>query len=323
MKQIDKAVGAVDRFQQRQPWLAFPIAVWKKFSDDQAGHLAALIAFFAVASIFPLLLLLGTVLSIVLKNDPALQANLINSALAQYPVIGPQIQNHLGEVPGSGLALIFGIVLLVYGARGAAVAMQKAMCEVWGVPRDVQPGLPFALGYNLLLTLTVGAGFILTTSLSGIAGGAAHLLTGFGSYAGTVIASFALNVAMFWTSFRLATVRKVPWRELKYGAIAAAVVWQVLQVAGGYFLGHQLSRQTALYGTFGVVLGLMAWMYLQAQVTLYAAEIDVVLVQRLWPRSLKSEDGKQPRVPGQRSDSDRDGRRDGTKSSKGAGTKAA
>ena len=323
MNQIDKAVGAADRFQQRQPWLAFPIAVWKKFSDDQAGNLAALISYYAVAAIFPLLLVLGTVLSIVLKNHPALQATLIKSALAQYPVIGPQIKSELGQVSGSGLALIFGIVLLIYGARGVSAAMQNAMCEVWGVPREDRPGFPFSLGYNLLLTLTVGIGFMLTTLISGIAGGAGNLLTGFGAHAGAIIISFALNVAMFWTAFRLASVRKVPWHELKYGAIVAAAVWQVLQVAGGYIIAHQLHRASALYGTFGVVIGLMAWVYLQAEVTLYAAQIDVVLVRRLWPRPLKSEDGEQPRVPGQRSDSDRAGRAEGTKSAKGSGTKAA
>lgn len=320
MSPIDKTIGAVDRFQQRRPWLAFPVAVWKKFSDDQAGRLAALISYYAVAAIFPLLLVLGTVLNFVLANHPHLQESLINSALAQYPVIGPEIKSNLGQVSGSGLALIFGILILVYGARGAASAMQNAMLEIWDVPRDQRPGFPWALGHHLLLTLTVGLGFMSTTFLSGIAGGAGHLLSGVGAYVGAIIVSFALNVAMFWISFRIAAAFKVPWRDLKYGALSAAAVWQFLQLAGGYVVGHQLHRASSLYGTFGAILGLMAWMYLQAEVTLFAAEIDVVLVRKMWPRSLKSDSGEQPRVPGQRSDSDRVGSADGTNSS---GTKAA
>ncbi|MBO0805902.1 MAG: YihY/virulence factor BrkB family protein [Nocardiopsaceae bacterium] len=320
MKQISKAVGAVDRLQKRYPWLAFPVAVWKKFSDDQAGNLAALIAYFAVAAIFPLLLVLGTVLDIVLKGHPDLQHKLIDSALAQYPVIGPQIDGHLGEISGSGLALAFGIVLLVFGARGAAAAMQNAMCEVWDVPRDERPGFVWALVYNVLLTLTVGFGFVLTTFLSSVAGGAGHLLTGFGASAGAILVSFALNVGMFWISFRIASVFKVPWRDLSYGAVIAAVVWQVLQLAGGYIVSHQLQRASSLYGTFGLVLGLMAWTYLQAKVTLYVAEIDAVRVRGLWPRSLTPDGEEQPRVPGQRGDSESVGNADGTKSS---GTKVA
>jgi YihY family inner membrane protein len=321
MSPINKAVGAADRFQQRQPWLAFPFAVWKKFSDDQAGNLAALISYYALAAIFPLLLLLGAVLNIVLKNNPELQATLIKSALAQYPVVGPQIKSQLNEVSGSGLALVVGIVLLLYGARGAARAMQNAMCEVWGVPRDRRPGLPWSLGYNLLLTLTVGTGFILTTFLSGLAGGAGHVLTGVGAHIVAIIVSFALNVAMFWTAFWIASVRKVPWGDLKYGAVVAAIVWQILQLAGGYIVSHQLRRASYLYGTFGAVLGLMAWMYLQAEVTLYAAQIDAVLVRRMWPRSLKSDTGDQPRVPGQGGDSG-SVRRAGD-SNTSSGTKAA
>lgn len=320
MSPIDKTIGTVDRFQQRRPWLAFPVAVWKKFTDDQAGSLAALISYYAVAAIFPLLLILGTVLNFTLASHPHLQEKLLNSALAQYPVIGQEIQSNLGHVSGSGVALVFGILLLLYGARGAARAMQNAMFEVWGVERADRPGFPWSLGYNLLLTFTVGIGFVCTTFLSGIAGGAGDLLTGAGAYTGAIIVSFALNVAMFWVSFRIAVAFRVPWKNLKYGAISAAIVWQVLQLAGGYIVGHQLHRASALYGTFGAVLGLMAWLYLQAEVTLYAAEIDVVRVRKQWPRSLKSKNGEQARVPGQRSDSGRVGNADGTKSS---GTKAA
>jgi hypothetical protein len=51
-------------------------------------------------------------------------------------------------------------------------------------------------------------------------------------------------------------------------------------------LSHQIAHASPLYGTFAVVLGLIAWLYLQAQLTLYAVEINVVRAYRLWPRSL-------------------------------------
>jgi membrane protein len=291
MKQLDTAVDTVDRFQQRQPWLAFPVAVWKKFSDDQAGNLAALISYYGFAAIFPLLLVLVTVLNLTLKNDPSLHARLINSALAQYPIVGQEIKNNLGSISGSGLPLLIGIVLLLLGARGVAGAMQNAMCEIWGVPRDQRPGFPLSLLNNIALMLTVGIGLVVTTFLSGLAGGVGHVLSGAGALVGTVAVSYVLNVGMFWVSFRLATVWRVPWRDLRYGAMIAAAVWQVLLVLGGYIVSHQLHRASNLYGTFGVVLGLLAWLYLQAEVTVYAAEIDVVLVRKLWPRSVKSNQG--------------------------------
>jgi hypothetical protein len=81
----------------------------------------------------------------------------------------------------------------------------------------------------------------------------------------------------------------VRWRDLLVGALIAAVIWQILQVAGGYVVSHQLHRANELYGTFGVVLGLVAWLYLQAEATLWAAEVDVVLAKRLWPVSVLNE----------------------------------
>jgi len=137
----ERAGNAADAFQQRWPALAFPVAVWKKFSDDQAGNLAALIAYYGFTAIFPLLLVLATILNIVLKSNPALQKTLTDSALAQYPVIGQQIKTQLGAIPGTGLPLIFGAIFLLFGARGVANAMQNALCEVWGIPRRNRPGM--------------------------------------------------------------------------------------------------------------------------------------------------------------------------------------
>ena len=266
--------------------LAFPVAVWHKFNDDRAGNLAALIAYYGFAAIFPLLLVLATVLNILLKNDPALQKTLTDSALAQYPVIGQQIKTQLGSIPGTGLPLLIGAVLLLLGTRGVARAMQNALCEVWGIKREDRPGFPMSQLWAFALVLTVGLGFVVTTFFSGLAGGVGHVINGTVVHVATVLISLVLNVGVFWLSFRIATARQVPWRNLLLGAVLAAICWQILQVFGGYVISHQLHRASALYGTFGIVLGLLAWLFLQAEVTLYAVEVDVVRVGRLWPRSI-------------------------------------
>ena len=290
MNAFTRAGRTVDDFQQRWPPLAFPIAVWKRFNDDQAGNLAALIAFNGFVAIFPLLLVLVTVLNIVLKNDPALHATLLDSALAQYPVIGPQIKSNLGTISGDGLPLVLGIVFLLFGARGVANAMQHALCKVWEIAQKDRPGFPLSQLWALGLLLTVAIGFVATTFLSGVIAGAGHLLTGADAIIGPVLISLALNLGMFWLGFRLATFCKVRWRDLFIGAVIAAVVWQLLLVFGGYVVSHQLHRASELYGTFGLVLGLIAWIYVQAEVTLYAVEVDVVHARRLWPRALLEDD---------------------------------
>jgi hypothetical protein len=176
--------------------------------------------------------------------------------------------------------------LLLVGARGVAKAMQHALCKVWEIAQEDRPGFPMSQLWQLALLFTVAIGFVATTFLSGLIGGAGHLLTGADALIGPVLVSLALNLGMFWLGFRLATFFRVRWRDLLIGAIIAAVVWQLLQVVGGYVVSHQLHRASELYGTFGLVLGLIFWLYVQAEVTLYAVEVDVVLARRLWPRSL-------------------------------------
>src|SRR4051812_23321579 len=139
MNKVKSTLRSVDEFQQHRVWLAFPVAVWKKFGDDQAGNLAALVAYYAFVALFPLMLVLVTVLSIVLKNDPGLQQRLLNSALAQYPVIGDQLKS-IGPLHESGLALVVGLLGTFIGARGVATAMQNAMNAAWEIPYARRPG---------------------------------------------------------------------------------------------------------------------------------------------------------------------------------------
>ena len=87
-----------DEAQRNRPVLAFPFAVLKKFGDDRAGQMAALIAYYGFFSLFPLLLVFVTVVAFVIQNDPALQERLLDSALTRFPMIGPEIEANIGEI---------------------------------------------------------------------------------------------------------------------------------------------------------------------------------------------------------------------------------
>lgn len=276
----------LDRFQQRHAALGFPIAVWKKFTDDQAGNLAALLAFFGFVSLFPTLLILATVLGVVLRHDPGLQQRVLNSALADFPVIGEQLKTNIHSIGRGGAGFVIGAVGMLLGARGMANAAQNALNRVWEVPYVRRPGFPFNWLRSYGMIMVIGTGVLVTVTLSGIGTWAGHAGLGFGVRAGTLALSLVLNVGLFWLGLRLATAREIPGRDLRTGAALAALIWQILQTLGGYVVAHQLRHASSLYGVFGLVLGLIAWLYLQAQLTLFAAEIDVVRVRRLWPRSL-------------------------------------
>jgi membrane protein len=275
---------AVDRFQQRRPVLAFPIAVWKKFGDDQAGSLAALIAYYAFASIFPLLLVLFSVTGIVLSHDPHLQATVHNDAFKDFPILANYFPAH--GVKGSGLGLAIGIILTLLGARGVASAAQNAFNQVWEVPLVRRPGFVPNTLRSLGLLLVVGIGEIGTIIISGLAGGVGHSFTGAGAYVAATAVALILNVGLFWLGFRLATSPEVAGKDLWLGAILSAVAWQILQSFGTYLLRHDVAKSQSLYGTFGIVLGLLAWLYLQFEITLYMVEASAVRARKLWPRSM-------------------------------------
>jgi YihY family inner membrane protein len=288
MKGLDTLIHRADELQRRTPVLAFPLAVWKKFTDDRAGDLAALIAYYTFVAIFPLLLVLVTLLDIALRHNPELRQQLISSALSAYPVLGPQIKSSVSPLHSTGAALAVGLVGAALGARGIAMATQNALNTVWAVPADRRPAFPWSMLRGVGLIAVIGIGQIVTVSLSGIAGGLGHVLTGAPAEVGTIALAFLLNVGVFWLAFRLATAAEVSWRELFLGAVLSAASWQVLQLLGGFIVGRTLQRSSALYGVFGIVLGLLAWLYLQAQITLFAAEVGAVRSWRLWPRGLRA-----------------------------------
>ena len=278
--QASRLVGAIDRAQQSHSWLAMAAATWKKFGDDQAGNLAALVAYYAFASLFPLLLVAYTILDLLAKSSPGL-ADRLTSALKNYPVIG-----HLGGhgLNQAGLALVIGILLTLYASLGVANAIQNAMNTTWAVPRYQRPGFPRNKLRSLGLIALIGPGEIITIALSTIASTAGHLLGGAGGRAAAIVISLLLNVGLFWLAFRIATPKEIPGRDMRLGAILAAIAWQILQLA----LSSGLVRlhSNSAYGTFGTVLAILTWLYLQAQITLYVVELDVVRARKLWPRSL-------------------------------------
>ncbi|GAA2603193.1 YihY/virulence factor BrkB family protein [Actinomadura fulvescens] len=277
-------VGAMDRFQQRHRWAGQPIAVIYKFGDDQAGYLTALITYYGFVSLFPLLLLLVTVLGFALQNDPELQQRVLDSALAQFPVIGDQIGANIHSLHGSVPGLIFGIAGSLYGGLGVVQATQNALNKMWGVPRNARPN-PIAARLRSLLLLAVGGTAILaTTALSAVTATAGPY--GSGVRIAAIAVAIAINIVLFTAAYRILTAHPLTTAQVRGAAIAAALIWQTLQWAGAFLLAHALQGATATYGLFGIVLGLLAWIYLGALTFVACAEAHIVHTRRLWPRSL-------------------------------------
>jgi YihY family inner membrane protein len=275
---------AFDRFQQRRKRLSFIVAVVKKFGDDEGGQLAALISYYAFVSLFPLLLVFVTVLGFVVQGDPAEQAKILNGTLGQFPIIRDPIKLH--SLSGSAPALVIGIVGSLLAGMGVTNAAQAAFNRIWHVPFKHRPNFLFARLRGLGTLALLGTMAIVSTVAAGFVGAASH---GAPAVAAGIVVALAFNLATFLLAFKVLTAADISWSELLPGAIVASVFWQLLQLLGGYYVEHLLKRTGPLYGVFALVLGLLAWLYLGAQMTIFAAEVNVVRARRLWPRSLFGE----------------------------------
>ena len=280
---LEVLVRRTDKFQQSHGVLGFPFAVLQKFGNDQAGSKAALIAYYGLFALFPLLMLFTTVLGYLLHNNDQLRKDLVDSALGNFPIIGTQLQSQVHGLTGSAFAVVVGSLLLLYGAIGLGLATQSAMNKVWNIPYVRWPSLPmrYLRGFAVLVLLAVST--IGSTVLTGFATLASHREI---STVLLLVGSVALNFGLILIAYMVMTAVKFTWRDVVLGAALATVFWQMLQIAGSWYVGRELQHATETYGFFGIVIVLLAWIYLGAQFFLLAAEINVVKRYRLWPRSI-------------------------------------
>ncbi len=277
---ILRPVRVFDRYQQRHRWLAVPMAVLKKFSDDGGGNLAAVVTYYAFLSLFPLLLVMVTILGFVLQSNTGAENAVKNSVLSQFPVIGDYIS--VNALTGRVSALVIGLVISLWGGLGITNAIQNAFDQVWAVPRKNRPDFLQWRLKGLLLIVSLGGLFIVSTAVSG-------LITGLGGpwvKVGAIVISLLVNFALFLCAFRFMTSATIGTSCLWIGVISASVLWVVLQLVGGIYINHVYRHASSVYSQFALVIALLIWLRLGAQVTLYGAEINTVLTRRLWPRSL-------------------------------------
>ena len=286
MNPVEKALRKVDATQQRFTPPAFVFGVIKKYGDDNGGVLVANMAYSAFVSLFPLLLILVTILGLIAAADPSFRESAVKNAVAdQIPLIGQTLTSNVSTLQRSStIGLIVGFVVLIYGVTGLAQAGLFTMEQVWNLPGPARPGYVQRLGRALLFLCLLGGGVIVTTGLSFVNQTYLHNRGfWFALLLNVVTAAFAAG--MYLGGFRALTPKGVPTRTLLPGAITGGILWTVLQVLGAWLVHHFL-HSNSVYGVFATVLGLMAWIYLAVEITVYCAEINVVLNRRLWPRSI-------------------------------------
>ncbi len=281
---LEAFLDRVDRVQRCIVPVAFAVGVIKKFGEDRARKLAALVAYYSFFSVFPLLLALVTLLGFVLDGRPELRQRIVDSAIGQIPVLGDQIERGVGSLTGDAFALAVGVGAALWAGLGAMLAGEDAMNEIWDVPHDDRPN-PVVVRLRALAMLGIlGVGLVgavvannLTELPLGIPGQTRLFI-----YAGNLV----LDVCIVGLAYQVLTDRSLTRREIVPGAVVAGAGYFSVQLLGSWFVQRAVNGATETYGTFAVVIGLLTWFHLLAQITLLGAEVNVVASRRLWPRSL-------------------------------------
>jgi YihY family inner membrane protein len=277
-------VARLDRWQRAHAAVGFPVAVLKKFGEDRASSLAALSAYYAFFSMFPLLLAFVSILGFVLEGNPELRDEVIDTTLERIPVIGDELRDDVHPLTGSGVALAVGLAGALWAGLGVIVALERAFAEVWDVPRMDQPNGLKARARGLLVLIVFGVTLVAATVAAGSAAGGG--IDAAIQQVLAIAASLAGNVIVFLTLFALLTPSRPALRALLPGVALAAVGLLALQTVGGFYVDRTITGADATYGVFALVIGLLSWFFLAAHLVLIAAEVNVVLARRLWPRSL-------------------------------------
>jgi YihY family inner membrane protein len=265
------------------------VAVWKKYSDDRGGSLAALITFYGFLAVFPLLLLFITVVGIVLGNNMHAQEEIVNSALSEFPVIGDRLGASIRALHrATPLAFAVSFVGLLWGSLGVTNHIQRASETMWAVPRHQEANTIKRVLRSLLLLGTIAAAVVGSTVLTGISTiGGGKLSTYPAAYwTYSLIGAGAVNLGAYLVAFHILAPAGTKWRTLLPGTVVGGVGWTALETVGGVLVSHALRHTTELYGFFATVLGLVFWLSLGSQLFVYAGEANVVLARHLWPRHL-------------------------------------
>lgn len=283
MNIFETALHRIDKFQRSHRKAGFLYAVIKKYGDDQAGHQAALMAYYGFLSLFPLLLVMTTVIKMFLSSNDALREK-ITSGIADYlPMVGTSLEKNVHGVGGTGIALALGILFTLYGTRGVADIFRFMVNQLWEIPHVKRTGFPWSLFRSIRIIVVGGIGLLLAPLVSGYAAAAGHSpLFWVASLIITLIILFGVFLYLLYASLP----HRHSFSDLWPSALMAAFGLLILQSLGSWLVSRQLKHLGDLYGTFALVLGLFFWLYLQAQVIVYAFEAGTVRALKLYPRSL-------------------------------------
>ena len=275
---------------------------YQKFFRDDGPRLAAAVAFYALLSFAPLLIVAVAVAGLVFTQE-AIRQDVLAAIGSTVGPAGREVVDTLFENaydayrPGTGVvASLIGALLLLVGASGVFAQLNASVAKIWGTEHRVRGSMRLVIaerirgvGMVLLVGVLLIAVLAATTSLASFQ---RFLIRSTGlSEIALEIARVGLDMVVV-ASFFAIVYRALPgtdaaWREVWPGAVAAAPLFVAANFALSYYLGT--SALGSAYGAAGSLVVLLLWVYFAAMVFFFGAELSSVYAHRRRDRVASAE----------------------------------
>jgi len=284
---IDRFLDRIDRIQRRHPVLGFPQAVFKRYGEDNGGWVGALISYYGFFSLFPMLVVLVTVASWVLRDRPDLLHSVLSAIWSKLPFAAATLEKNVDDevqkLRGNGWVMIASLLVTLWGATGVVRVLQDAVNTVWGVARFRRPGFLPKIARGLGILVLLGLGLLITGVVAGLTV-AVHFPVV--ALVFVAVVNVVLATVMTLMVYRLSIAADVSNRDLVPGSVIMGLGAYGLTLVAGVYVQRVVTRVSGIYGPFASTIGLLAYVSLVVQLFVLATEVNVVRARRLWPRSL-------------------------------------
>lgn len=247
------------------------------FQRHQTPRNAAVLTYFGFLSIFPLFMVATAVLGFVLQGNEQLQEDILDTFVAQIPVIGSEIERAAGDITGSTTTVIIGLLITLWAATRAFAGLQNALDDVWEVPLDRRHNLAVRRLRSVVAIIVIGGSLILTSAVASIVSVGAFPVVSRVLLAAAVV---TVNTAVLAFMYRFMTAASVTWSAVWPGALLGGFGFAALQFGGTFIVQRFLATASDTAGVFATVFALMAWLNLHAMVSLIGAELNGAILRR-------------------------------------------
>ena len=272
----------LDRLQSGVPPIAFMYAVFKKYSDDEGGRLAALIAYYTFLSLFPLAVLGFAIINTILSDRPDLVLQLVTDIVP--PEYQQQVINAYTGLPDSGPAFAIALIGLLLSGTAGVFAFYAMVNQVFAVPYRYRYG--FGPRYlRVFLVLIVGGVAVLVVTVG------SAFAANFSNFAlvqriGVFLLVWLVASAVLYFVAAVLTRTPTSLREAGLGAALGGVAMTLFLSLGSILVGRFVSSSSAIYGAFATVVGIFSVLFLVSNSIVFCFEIGIVRAWRLWPRGI-------------------------------------